>query len=211
MDKLLSNLSHLMKHREQAGEEGFSELMGQILSQSPDMGWELGPDLLAPDTYRLSLSSWDVLELCTNPLLAEQLPVKGDGWVIGLGMPPRDWEMYFEANMNGKDLAIEGSEWFWTIADVEPNPDADVDKQVMITIAPSSQFATLTDEELEEFAGIIVTGELGELNVARFVRWIDVSTTKEGSDAWFPMDSLRKKFVEKFPDCEYGAWLVTSR
>lgn len=211
MDKLLSDLSHLMNHREQAGAEGFSELMGEILGQSYDMGWELGPDLLAPDSYRLSLSLWDVRELRTDPPLAGHLPVKGEGWTIGLGIPPRDWEMYFAAKMNGKDLEIEGSEWFWAIADVDPDPEADVDKQVVITIAPSGQFATLNDEELEEFAGIIVTGELGESNVAKFVRWIDVSPTRQGADAWFPMDSLRKTFVEKFPDCEYGAWLATSR
>jgi hypothetical protein len=177
------------------------------------MGWELGPDLVNPDVYRLSLSLWDVLQLRTDPPLAEQLPVKGDGWLIDLGIPPRDWEMYFEAKMNGKDLAIEGREWFWSIADVDVDvdPEADVDAQVMITIAPSSPFETLTDEEPEEFAGMIVTGELGEANVARLVRWIDVSATRQGPEEWFPMERLRKKFMEKFPDCEYGAWLVASR
>lgn len=41
MDKLLTNLSHLMNHREQAGAEGFAELMGKIVGQ--DMGWETWP------------------------------------------------------------------------------------------------------------------------------------------------------------------------
>jgi hypothetical protein len=207
MDELLRNLSHLMNHREQAGDEGFSELMAKILSHWPDAGWELGPDLADPGIDRLSLSVDDMPELRT--ILS--LPLQGDGWVIGLGIPPRDWEIYFEAKMNGKDLHIEGSEWFWSIVDVDPQPDADVDEQVMITIAPSSQFEKLTDDELGELAGIIVTGELGEWNVSRFVRWIDVSPTRRDSEEWFPMESLRKKFVEKFPDCEYGGWLATSR
>jgi len=211
LDKLLNNLSHLMNHREKAGDAGFSELMAQILSQWPDVGWELGSDPVSPDIDRLSLSVDDVPELRSNPTLAAQLPLKGEGWIIGLGIPPRDWEMYFEAEMNGKDLKIEGSEWFWTIVDVDPEPDAEVDQQMMITIAPSSQFEKLTDDELGELAGIIVTGELGESNVSRFVRWIDVSPTRQGSGEWFPMDSLRKRFVEKFPDCEYGDWLATSR
>jgi hypothetical protein len=213
MDELLRNLSHLMHHREQAGLEGFPELMGQILGPWADMGWELGPDLVAPGIDRLSLSLWDVLELRIDPPLAVQLPVNGEGWTIGLGIPPRDWEIYFEATMNGQDLQIEGREWFWAIADVDPSPEveAGVDNQVMITIAPSSQFETLTDDELEELAGIIVTGELGEANVARLVRWIDVSPVRQRSEEWFPVESLRKKFVEKFPDCEYGAWLAASR
>lgn len=206
MDKLLSDLSHLMNQREQAG-EGFSKLMAQILSRWPDVGWELGPDLVAPDIDRLSLSVDDMPALRTNP----SLPLQGDGWIIGLGIPPRDWEIYFEAKMNGKDLEIEGSEWFWTMVDVDPEPDAEVDEQVMITIAPSNQFEKLTDDELGELAGIIVTGELGESNVSRFVRWIDVSPARLASEEWFPMESLRKKFVEKFPDCEYGGWLATSR
>lgn len=157
MDKLLSNLSHLMNHREQAGDEGFSELMAKILSRWPDVGWELGPDLVDPGIDRLSLSVDDIPELRTNP----SLPLQGNGWIIGLGIPPRDWEIYFEAKMNGKDLKIEGGEWFWAIVDVDPEPDAEVDEQVMITIAPSSQFERLSDDELGELAGIIVTGELG--------------------------------------------------
>lgn len=169
MNELLKNLSHLMNHREQAGTEGFSELMGQILGQWSDIGWELGPDPVAPDIFRLSLSLWDVREMHMDPPLADQLPVKGEGWIIDAGIPPRDWEIYFEASMNGKDLNIEGSEWFWAMADVDPDPDADANEQVMITIAPSSQFETLTDDELEEIAGIIVTGELGEANVAKRV------------------------------------------
>jgi hypothetical protein len=206
MDKLLSDLSHLMNHREQAG-DGFSELMAQILSRWPDAGWELGPDLVAPDIDRLSLSVDDMPALRTNP----SLPLQGNGWMIGLGIPPRDWEIYFEAKMNGKDLKIEGSEWFWTMVDVDAEPDAEVDAQVMITIAPSNQFEKLTDDELAELAGIIVTGELGESNVSRFVRWIDVSSARLASEEWLPMESLRKKFVEKFPDCAYGDWLATSR
>jgi hypothetical protein len=137
--------------------------------------------------------------------------LKGHGWIIGLGIPPRDWEIYFEAKMNGKDLKIEGCEWFWAITDVDPEPEAEVDEQVMITIAPSSEFEHLTDDELYELAGIIVTGELGESNVARFVRWIDVSSTRQGTQEWFPMVSLRKKFVEQFSDCEYASWLAASR
>jgi hypothetical protein len=207
LEKLLNNLSHLMNHREQAGDEGFSELMAKILSRWPEVGWELGPDLIDPGIDRLSLSVDDMPELRTNP----SLPLQGEGWMISLGIPPRDWEIYFEAKMNGKDLNIEGSEWFWTIVDVDPEPEAEVDKQVMITIAPSSQFGNLTDDELAELAGIIVTGELGESNVSRLVRWIDVSSTRQGSAEWSPMESLRKKFVEKFPDCEYGGWLATSR
>lgn len=207
MDELLSNLSHLMNHREQAGEEGFVELMGKILSHWPDVGWELGPDLLAPNIDRLSLSMNgsinDAPELRMNPVLAARLPVKGDGWIIGLGLPPRDWEMYFEATMNGQDLEIEGSEWFWSMTDAGD--------QGMLTIAPSIQFRHLADEELSELAGIIVTAELGETNVSRFVTSIAVSRTRQGSEQWFSMDSLRKKFVEKFPDCGYGAWLSSSR
>jgi hypothetical protein len=69
MDSLLSNLSHLMNHREQAGDEGFSELMAQILSRWPDVGWELAPDPAAPGIDRLSLSVGDVPELSRNPSL----------------------------------------------------------------------------------------------------------------------------------------------
>jgi hypothetical protein len=203
MDDLLSNLSHLMNHRKQVNEEAFSELMAKILSPWPEAAWELGPDLVDPDIDRLSLSVRDVPELRTNSSLAAQLPSTGQGWIIDFGLPPRDWEIYFEATINGEDLEIEGSEWSWSMADAGG--------QVTLKIVPADQFRKLGDQESNDLAGIIVTGELGESNVSKFVKSVDVSRTEQASEQWFPMESLRKKFVEKFPDCEYGAWLVSSR
>lgn len=203
MDELLGKLAHLMNHRHEAGDDGFSELMEKILSPWPDVGWELGPDLVDPDIERLSLFLSGVLEPDAESSLAARLPLTEQGWIISLGIPPRDWDIYFEATMNGQDFDIEGREWFWSMADAGD--------QVTLTIAPPDQFGNLTDEELRDLAGIILAGELGESNVRTLVRWFDVSPTRQGAGEWLPMESLRKKFVEKFPDCEYSGWLATSR
>lgn len=203
MEELLSNLSHLMNYRKQVPEEGFSELMGKILAQWPGAGWELGPDPAAPDIDRLSLSVSGVPALQSDPSLAAQLPLRGDGWVIGLGIPPRDWEMYFEATLAGRELEVEGSQWQWNMADAGA--------QVVLTVAPPERFGTLDDESLRELAGVIVGGELGESNVAAHVQSIGVARRAGGAQQWLPMARLRSSFVDRFPDCEYAAWLAASR
>lgn len=203
MDELLRNLAHLMKHRTQIDRTAFAELMGQILDSWPGVAWEFGPDPSAPHIDRLSLSVDEGAKVSSKRMIAAQLPLIGDGWTIALGIPPRDWEMYFEATLNGHELGIEGATWRWRMADAG--------SQIALILAAPDQLNSLTDNDLGELAGIIVNGELGESNCLTHVKSIATRSMKQDAQQWHPMDQLRNTFVEKFPGCEYGAWLAASR
>lgn len=203
MDELLENLSHLMNYREQAGEEGFVELMAAILAPWPGIAWERGPDLSDPRIERLSLSLSGPQCAGMVDALAARLPLTGPGWVIGLGIPPRDWEMFFVADFGGRTVQVEGSAWAWRMDD-----DGE---RVRLTIASPASFDMLADEELAELAGILASGELGESNLSAWVRVIDVSRTQPDSAQWFPMAKLRQHFAKRFPECDYAPWLAASR
>ncbi|MDE2422180.1 MAG: hypothetical protein KGO49_13490 [Gammaproteobacteria bacterium] len=118
MKELFKNLSHLMTHRKKVYTNGFVELMDRILSGIPNVGWELGH---LPNDYGVDQLSLSVIN---NPLFIKQVedsisfPIKGDDWVINLGIPPRDWELFFEINTeDGQIVEVEGSEWSWVMTD----------------------------------------------------------------------------------------------
>lgn len=204
MQELVNNLSHAMNTRHQVPTEEFIDLMGKIVSGLPGIGWELGPGLDDPDTDLLSLSVMYAPGVLDDAAFVAAFPLHGEGWMADLGIPPRDWEMYFRATLDGQRHEIEGSEWHWQMADGENG------KASLVLAAPAS-FGSFDAEALREFAHIIAVGELGERNVLRHLASVDAVAMDQPDAAWQPMTSLRRGFVERFPTCAYAAWLRASR
>ena len=204
MEEITKNLSHLMNYRKQVATEGFVELINKILAQLPGLGWQLGSDLADSELDRLSLSVAHVPQLLNDAAFVACFPIHGDGWVIDLGVPPREWEIYFKATLDGKVYEVEGQEWFWKMAQ-EKNMVR------LLFAAPPEKFACLDKEVLKEFGEVIATGELGELNVMRFFASVGAMLTEGPGEDWLPMETLRTRFVERFPSCEYAAWLSAPR
>ncbi|MBQ5948655.1 hypothetical protein [Massilia sp. ST3] len=204
MQELLRNLAHLMNYRKQVPAEGFTDLMGKILAGLPGLGWELGPALSDADIDLLSLSVMHAPALLDDEDFTAGFPLRGEGWIVDLGVPPRDWDIYFKASFGGKALEIEGREWAWTMSGQEG--------PVRLSLAvPPAQGDGLDAAALQELAEIIVVGELGERNVLRHVAAIEVLGATPAGGVLEPMAHLRARFAERFPDCAYAAWLSASR
>lgn len=204
MDEIIENLSHLMNHRKQVPTEGFVELINKILADLPGLGWQLGPAPDNPEFDRLSLSVAHAPRFLDDAAFTARFPIHGDGWVIDLGVPPREWDVYFRANLDGKMREVEGREWFWKMVQDE--------KVVrLLFAAPLGKFADLNREVLKEFGEVMATGELGELNVMRFFASVEVTLMEKGGEEWMPVETLRATFAERFPSCEYAARLSAPR
>jgi hypothetical protein len=202
MDEIVSNLAHLMRYRDRVDSAGFVDLMGKILAGRPDIGWERGPDLLDPTLDRLSLSVPELRDGGQDAWAA--LPQRGEGWVVDAGIPPRDWDMFFQADIDGHVLGIEGGAWCWRALVTNGS----------CTLAlgiPPGQLPPLDAGRLRELAGILLRGELGERNAGRFIGGLDVGFLPAAETGWQPMAALRAAFAAWFPDCEHGAWLAASR
>ncbi len=204
MEEIIQNLSHLMNYRKQVPTEGFVELINKILAGLPGLGWQLGSAPADPELDQLSLSVAHAPQLLNDAAFVACFPIHGDGWVIDLGVPPREWEIYFKATLDGKVYEVEGQEWFWKMAE-----ERNVIR--LLFAAPPEKFASLGKEVLKEFGEVIATGELGELNVMRFLASVEVMLMDGPGEGWMPVETLRPKFVERFPSCEYAAWLAASR
>lgn len=202
MDEIVSNLAHLMRYRDRVDSAGFVDLMGKILAGRPDIGWELGPDLRDPTLDRLSLSVPELLDGEQGAWTA--LPQRGTDWVIDAGIPPRDWDMFFQADVDGHLLGIEGGAWCWR-ALVENGRCA------LALGIPLDQLPLLDAGRLRELAGILLRGELGERNAGRILGDLDVRFLSAAETGWQPMTALRAAFAAWFPDCEHAAWLAASR
>lgn len=201
MDEILGNLAHLMRYRDRVDGAGFVDLMGKILAARPDIGWELGPDLLDPTRDRLSLS---LPELRDGGQGWPALPQAGDGWVIDAGMPPRDWDMFYHVDIDGHTVGIEGGAWCWRALVAAGSYALELG-------IPPGQLPLLEDDRLHELAGILLRGELGENNVGRFVDALTVRLLPAAEAGWQPMTALRAAFAAWFPNCDYAAWLAASR
>jgi hypothetical protein len=204
MKVLLEKLVFAMDQLDHIGQEEFVTLVGEALAQVPELGWELGPDLAEQDVVRLSLAVRNAPEFRERAVASGALPIRGAGWVIGLGVPPRDSDIYLEAQAGDGVLAIEGELLGWQLR----GSDDMVDLVVGIPAGPLRQLA---QAEMEELAEIFVMGELGELNLMDHVNSISVEQIVAVSPDWPSLTTLRAGFVDKFPSCAYADWLRTSR
>lgn len=208
MKQLADKLAQVMDQLDDVDQDAFMALMADALEPYPELGWELGPDPEDGDLMRLSLVVRDAPAFRDEAAETDAFPVDGEGWRIDLGVPPRDADIYLEAQVGeGEDAAvleIEGEQLGWQMR----GGDGVVDLVVGIPAGPLRQLGA---EEREELADIFVMGELGEINLMDYVNSISVEDMEALSEQWPSLTTLRRAFVARYPDCAYAEWMRTSR
>lgn len=204
MKELADKLAQVMGQLDSVDQDAFMDLMAEALDAYPELGWELGPDLDDNDVIRLSLVVSDAPAFRDQAEQAGVFPVEGDNWRIALGVPPRDTDIYLEADVHGEVLAIDGEQLGWQLRTV----DGQVDLVVGLPPGPLRQ---LSVAEREELADVFVAGELGEINQMDYVNSISVEEIEGLSEAWPSLATLRGAFAARFPEAAYAEWLRSSR
>ena len=204
MKELVEKLSLAMNRLDELGQEEFVGLVNGALEAYPDLGWELGPDPVEPGLLRLSLAVRNAPEFRERAATSGLLPVKGEGWEIGIGVPPRAGDIYMEAQVGDEVLAIEGA-----LLGVQLRASDDLVDLVLGV--PPGPLRQLGQAELEELADIFTLGELGELNMMDHVNSVSVEQIDGLSRDWPPLTTLRAAFADDFPSCAYAEWLHRSR
>lgn len=200
MTEIEKNLRHLMLHREKLNIGGFRDLMTQILTQIPSVGWELGSDPNNPNRDILSLTTGGDLKELTKLNSFLSLPIETEDWDIIIGIPPRDWERCFEISMeSGEIFNINASSWYWS-------SEWRKESMSLSLYIPDKEF--LKSDVLEEAAKVLAVGELGESNVYKYIQNMTYNVlpipTKLNQQR---INSLRKEFVEHYPNCHFATFL----
>ncbi len=196
MSELRDNLVHLMTHLARLPEEGVIELMGKILANHSGAGWEMGPHFLNPDITVLAVTGHG--DQTVQARLREDIgdDVEGEAWRIVVGIPPRDWERYFELeDANGAVHPVEGDNWLWRSDDA-------CTKVGLYSPAP------IGENVFQDAARILLIGEIGEQNLERFIR--SISACSAHADGLSPLASFRGEFAAKYPHALYASQLAQS-
>ncbi|KQV89889.1 hypothetical protein ASD15_24635 [Massilia sp. Root351] len=204
MEQLLNKLAQAMGQLDHLDQEGFVGLVSEALAPYPDLGWVLAPDPANSALLRLSLSVRNAPEFRERAAASGLLPLAGEGWEIGLGVPPRDGPIYLEAQAGDEVLAIDGELMGWQMRAADGMVD------LVLGIAPGPLRA-LGQAELEELADIFTLGELGELNMMDHVNSVSVEQIDGLSRDWPSLATLRAGFADAFPACAYAEWLRSAR
>lgn len=204
MKQLLDKLAQAMNQLDHLGQEEFVDLVGDALQAYPDLGWELGPDPVDDKLLRLSLAVRNAPEFRERAAASGGLPLAGEGWVIGVGVPPRNGPIYLEAQVGDEVMAIDGELMGWQMR-------ASDDMVDLVVGVPPGPLRQLGQAELEELAEIFTLAELGELNMMDHVNSVSVEAIDGLSRDWQSLATLRAGFAEAFPSCAYAGWLSRSR
>ena len=109
------DLKHLLNHINQLPSEGVSEIMGEILSKTPWIGWEIGPDS-DRDGHIYCALTCDGNRECLQEISDDLgLPIHESNWVIVAGSPPKLWDMYFEIHDGQNFVEIDAGKWAWHV------------------------------------------------------------------------------------------------
>ncbi len=203
MIELEKNIRHLMINRDKLSSDSFNDLFGLIMSSFPDTGWELGPYPGNPAVDVLSLTSKQYLSFANEINGYLSLPIIEDDWVVVLGRPPRDWQLYFRLiGENNVRYEFEGKNWFW-------KPIWTVKKLDLEIFVPENNL--YNSGVLGEAIDILLVGELGDLNVAQYVGKVTYSGIKKNVlNNALKMSELRREFVKHFDDCHYSEFIANT-
>jgi hypothetical protein len=204
MKQLLDKLAQAMTQLDSLGQEEFVALVGEALEDYPDLGWELGPDPLDGKLLRLSLAVRNAPEFRERAAASGALPLRGEGWLIDIGVPPRNAPIYLEAQAGDEVLAIDGELLGWQLRAIDGMAD-------LVVGVPPGPLRQLGQAELEELAEIFAMGELGELNMMDHVNSVSVEQIEGLSRDWPSLGTLRAAFADAFPSCAHAEWLRGSR
>ena len=188
------DLVHLMENRERLSLADFRSLLDEI-ADLQDSGWEMGPDPNDPSTTVLAFSIFaheTVLARITNQFA---LPISGNGWRVRAGIPPRDWERYFEyPTHSGTRYRVEGADWRYRVR-------AEGGMAKIILYPPRDN-----SDSFDELAHVLCVGELGEDNLADFVSGIECDPLDPSAGR--PFCGLRGEFASLFKGCHYREFFV---
>ena len=188
-------LIDLMGNWKSSSESEIRCLVNEILGHDY-FAWEFGPDPMDDDISVLSISlersAGEVTQLASDL----GLPIQGNGWRVQVGMPPRDWDRYFEyEGRSGISYRIEGSHWLYELIP-EDNDKVRVELFPDIAIEP---------KDGDEISRILLIGEIGERNLAEKICNVSIGNSrKPGTKA---IENLRSEFAELYPDCAYREFL----
>jgi hypothetical protein len=203
MKNLIRNISHLMNHRKKLDDDGFADLIQKILSEYPSVGWELGPSMSDSKIDLLSLSVKDAPDFLSEFKSSSLAFESGVDWQVDIGIPPRDWELFFEATFEGTSINVEGGNWVWSTAQ-----DISFDELV---VAPADLISQpISETDLLDIGKILLVGELGEVNFMQHVKNFIVLRQPTKEIRWCAMSKLRPEFVNRHPECRYSQWLINN-
>lgn len=199
MNEIKVNLSHLMDNRDRLSEEDFSQLFSEIMSSYPYIGWELGCTPTEPfsDVLSLTVVSDEKEFKHLYDILA--LPINGDDWDIVAGIPPRNWDLYFQLMNEGEYIDVEASKWYWDANWKE-------DSVSLVIYVPEGELHK--KNILKDAVDIAIVGELGELNIAKYVDDICIEhLTNNILKNKYKMDKLKGVFAQNYNNCHYAKFL----
>ena len=195
INELVLNLSHLMRHRMNLDDEAFAALMEKILLPFPEIQWERGPAFDDDAVDQLSISTG---ELYDDHQFSNFFPIREDDWRIDVGIPPKHWDMYFEMNLSGELIAIEGRRWYW-------RADFHSTESTLIHVAiPHEEASALTEGGYRDAVEILIIGEIGEVNLRKYLQVISIKRLpKIDKDRWSPLPTLKKWFANRYPSARF--------
>lgn len=174
--------------------EDFCELVNDALGR-PDAAWEFGPDPLDDDKMLFSISLRNDPDWTTAVSKRLGIPFQHGEVGATLGIPPRHWDRYFEyMDRDNQVREIDGETWAFRMSPADdPNM---VRLSVFADLPPSVDWF--------DAVSIMLTGDLGERNVAERIDQVERIDNPQGS---YPLADLRAAFARRFPGCHYFAVL----
>ncbi len=196
MHALKTDLIHFMNKFKTLTPDNAMALMSHILADTPIETWEIGPHPLNHDIDVLALSSDGISTVEDFIYKTVEPDVDGAGWEIVHGIPPRDWELFFEySGANGQIFEVEGADWSWQAHWNEDGLD--------LTLVPDQDYPP---DVFDDIARILMVGELGEKNCDKYV----ILRGRHGpssADGFDPLPTFRSVFAQTFEDCAYREFL----
>ena len=184
----VDDMVHLMENISEIPFEGVQEIMGEILSSEPMIGWEMGPDPQNEECTYLALTCWGNIDRLLS--LSKQLnpPIIGNGWSILVGSPKKNWDGYFEfVDDGGNKFEFEGRSWKYKI-----NKKSE---KLHITVF-SNDFVDV--KNVYDAVYLFMIGEIGEWMFAKYIVVDDIFPL-DPLDA-IPFGNLYEFLLNTYPD-----------
>lgn len=176
--------------------DDFQAKINDILGNS-SAAWEFGPDPADESTMLFSLSIVNDPDWIARVSAVLDIPFQHGNVSAVLGIPPRHWERYFEyTDQNNTVHKIDGDDWLFRMS---PADDPNMVRLKILADLPDSM-------DWFETVSIMLTGELGEINISKHIDRID-RVTKPTDLA--PLIHLRPCFAKKFPTCAYRDFILS--
>lgn len=188
---------NLLSHWESYETDDFCAMVNDLLG-APDAAWEYGPDPTNPDRMLFSLSIRNDAEWAAHVCNALEIPFQQEDVGAVLGIPPRQWERYFEYTDRTNTVQdIDGESWLFELSPA--------DERDMIRLGIFADLPEAVD--WFDVVSIMLIGELGETNVsARIAQIYQLSEPQNLS----PLSNLKSAFARHFPNCHFRDFLLGS-